>query len=187
MDVCAPGTYVGICEAFRTEGIELLPREAKDAIAQRMIGLQGGKGPTGVGTCGAVSAGRFLISRVVDVILGELMKDANRNYATAASICEHVVDRLQMDCGAIDCLRLRYNRVQRSFDRLDPDARMWETLFGAYEKENCGALIEYGGAADNHPMVRGARYAAEAISDLLSVAPTDRKQVQPHLRVLRTT
>lgn len=179
LDVCAPGIIVGICEAFHTEGTELFSRELEDAIAQGMIGLPGETDVTEVGTCGAVSVRCFFISRVMDVTLGEFMKDVNRNYATTAPICEYVVDRLRMDYRAIDCLRLRYNRVQRPFDQLGPDPRIWEMLFGPREKQNCGALMEYGGAADNHPMVRRSRYAAEVIPDLPSVAPTDREQVPP--------
>ncbi|MBO8182213.1 MAG: hypothetical protein H0Z28_05395 [Archaeoglobus sp.] len=47
---CAPGTFEGICRAFRSEGIELMPIELENAIHMGMMGLHGGTAATGVGT-----------------------------------------------------------------------------------------------------------------------------------------
>jgi hypothetical protein len=69
LDACAPGTFAGICQAFRMEGIDC------------------------VGTCGAVSAAAFPISHVVGVTPEELTEDVNRNYAIAIPIVEYVVSR----------------------------------------------------------------------------------------------
>jgi hypothetical protein len=184
LDACAPGTFAGICSAFREERIEFFTPQVEHIITQAMIGLQGGIGMTGVGTCGAVSAAAFLTSHVVGVTPDELAEDVNLNYAIAIPIVEYIVSRFEKDYGAIDCLRLRYNRVQRAFDRLDPDARMWEMLFGMYEKKKCGAFVKYCGACDICPVVRGARYAAEGMCDLLGMEPEKRKELPPHVRAL---
>jgi hypothetical protein len=183
-DACAPGTFEAICDAFKSEGIEFFPPEIQRMLVQGMIGLQGGIAMTGVGTCGAVSAAAFLISHVVGVTSEELAEDVNRNYAIAVPIVEYVVDRFEEDYGAIDCLRLRYNRVQRAYDRLDPDARMYEMLFGMCEKDKCAACAAYCGARDVMPVSRGARYAAEAMCDLLGMEPGERKEIPPHLQSL---
>jgi hypothetical protein len=183
-DACAAGTFEAICDAFKSEGIEFFQPEIQHMLVQGMIGLQGGIGMTGVGTCGAVSAASFLISHVVNVTPEELAEDVNRNYAIAVPIVEYVVDRFEEIYGAIDCLRLRYNRVQRAYDRLDPDARMYEMFFGMYEKDKCGACADYCGASDITPVARGAWYASEAICDLLALEPEDRKEIPPHLKSL---
>jgi hypothetical protein len=186
-DGCATSTFEAICEAFKSEGIEFFTPEVQHIIAQGITGHQGGLAITGVGTCGAVSSAAFLISHVIGVTPEELAEDVNRNYAIAIPIVEYVVARFEEDYGAIDCLRLRYNRVQRAYDRLDPDAKMYEMIFGMYENEKCNACAAYCGADDEMPVARGARYAAEAICDLLGMEPEERKEVPPHFRGLTMT
>ena len=111
---CAPAAFGAICDAFRSEDIELFPPEIQEALTQGMIGLHGGVSMTGVGTCGAVVAATFLISYAVGVSTKELSLDGNLNYAASVPAVEYVIDRFEEDYGAIDCLRVRYNRVQRA-------------------------------------------------------------------------
>ncbi len=182
---CAPATFAAICDAFRSEDIELFAPETQEMLTQGMMGLQGGVALTGVGTCGAVTASAFIISCVVGVTTEELTKNPNLNYAMSIPIVEDVIDRFEEDYGAIDCLRLRYNRVQRALDLTDPDARILELTFAVYEKEKCGmTAANFEGGRDQSPPVRGARWAAEAICDLLRMEPEERKKIPPHLRGL---
>jgi hypothetical protein len=175
---CAPGTFAGICEAFRSEGIELFSPETQEVLTMGMVGLQGGIGITGVGTCGAVSAGAFIISHVTGITTEELAKNVNFNYAIAIPVVTYVVDRFEEAYGAIDCLRLRYNRVQRAYDRCDPDAKLYETLFAMYEKEKCGIMADdFAGGRDQIPVVRGACWACEGICDLLGMKIEERKEL----------
>jgi hypothetical protein len=182
---CAPATFGAICDAFRSEGIELFSSETQEALTQGMTGLHGGIAMTGVGTCGAVTASAFLISYVVGVTTEELAKDGNLNYAASVPVVEYVIDRFEEDYGAFDCLRLRYNRVQRAYDLLDPDTRILEMTFAMYEREKCGMTApNFEGGRDQTPPVQGARWAAEAICDLLGMEPEGRKKLPPHLRGL---
>jgi|GEM_PF-603027 len=182
---CCPATFAAICEAFREENIELFSAEVQEIITQGMLALEGGVGKTGVGTCGAVTAATFLISSVIGVTTKELQDNTNLCYAACLPAVESIVDRFEEDYGAIDCLRLRYNRCQRAFDFTDPDARIFELLFSVWQKEKCGikaASFEKG--RDQCPPVRGARYAAETICELLSMEPKERKKVPPHFEGL---
>jgi len=182
---CAPATFGAICDAFRSEDIELFPPEIQEAITQGMIGLHGGVAMTGVGTCGAVIASTFLISYVVGVTTEELSKNDSLNYASSVPPVEYVIDRFEEDYGAIDCLRVPYNRVQRALDLMDPDARILEMTFALYEKDKCGMTApDFEGGRDQTPPVRGARWAAEAICDLLGMEPEERHELPPHLRGL---
>jgi hypothetical protein len=182
---CCPATFVAICEAFREEGIELFPPETQEMITQGMIGLHGGMGMTGVGTCGAVTASMFIISYVVGVSTEELAKDGNLNYACSLPGVESVVDRFEEDYGAIDCLRVRYNRVQRALDLTDPDARILELTFSMLEPEKCGMPAgKFENGRDQTPPVRGARYACETICELLAMEPAERKILPFHVRGL---
>jgi hypothetical protein len=182
---CAPATFAAICDAFRSEDVELFPPETQEAMTRGMIGLHGGVAMTGVGTCGAVTASTFLISYVVGVTTEELSKNGNLNYAASVPAVEYVIDRFEEDYGTFDCLRLRYNRVQRAVDFLDPDARILELTFAMYETEKCGlAAANFEGGRDQAPPVRAARWTVEAICDLLAMEPEERKELPPHLRGL---
>jgi len=182
---CAPATFAAICDAFRSEDIELFPPEVQEAMTQGMIGLHGGIAMTGVGTCGAVTASTFIISCVVGVTTEEISENSNLNYAASIPAVEYVIDRFEEDYGAIDCLRVRYNRVQRTYDFTDPDARIQEMIFAMYQNEKCGMIAsKFEGGRDQTPVVRGSRWAAEAICDLLVMDPEERKELPPHLRGL---
>jgi hypothetical protein len=182
---CAPAIFEGIAEAFRDEGIELFPKEVQKALTSAFIALHGGVAMSGVGTCGAVTASTFIIGYVVGVTTEELVKNANLNYASCVPAVTYIVDRFEETYGAIDCLRMRYNRVQRAFDLLDPDARINEELFIMYQPNKCAMIApEFEGGREQTPPVQGARWAAEAVCDLLALEPEERKELPPHLRGL---
>jgi hypothetical protein len=182
---CCPATFVAICEAFRSEEIELFPSDVQEMITQGMVGLHGGVAMTGVGTCGAVTASTFLISYVVGVSSDDLARDGNLNYASSIPAVESVIDRFEEDYGAIDCLRVRYNRVQRALDLTDPDARILELTFAMYQKQKCGmGHPEFEDGRDQTPPVRAARFASETICELLALEPDQRKVVPSHLQGL---
>jgi hypothetical protein len=182
---CAPAIFAGIADAFRDEGLELFPIETQKALTSGFIGLHGGVAMSGVGTCGAITASTFIISYVVGVTTDELTKNGNLNYASCVPAVTYIFDRFEETYGATDCLRMRYNRVQRAFDLLDPDARINEELFIMYQPEKCAMIAsEFEGGRDQTPPVQGARWAAEAICDLLAMEPEERKELPPHLRGL---
>jgi len=182
---CAPATFASICEAFRSEGIEFFSPEIQEIITRGMMGLHAGVGESGMGTCGGITGSAFVISYVVGVSTEELSKDKSLNAAVAIPIMENIVDRFEETYGAIDCFRLRYNRNQRAFDFLDHDASVWEMLYVTYERNKCGMLADFYecGRDQGMPSV-GARWGAEAICDLLSMEPEERKKVPPHLKSL---
>jgi hypothetical protein len=126
-----------------------------------------------------------IISCVVGVTTDALSRDGNLNYAPSIPALEYIIDRFEEDYGAIDCLRVRYNRVQRALDLTDPDARILELTFAMYEKEKCGIMASaFERGRDQTPPVRSACWAAEAICDLLAMEPEERKKIPPHLRGL---
>jgi hypothetical protein len=179
---CAVCTFEGICEAFRSEGIELYPPETQEIIKRGMLGLAAGVAESGVGTCGAITASAFVISSVVDVSTDEVKKHWRVNSTVSIPIQEYVIDRFEETYGAIDCLRLRYNRTQRATDFLDPDAMAWELLFSAYEPNKCGMSSDlWEGGRDQAMPVNAARWTAEAICDLLALEPEERKKIPSYL------
>jgi hypothetical protein len=180
--VCAPITFAAVCEAFRSENIELFTPEVQEMMIQGMMGLHSGVAFTGVGTCGAITSSSFLIASVVGVGTKDTAQNSYLTAAPAIPIVEDIIDRFEETYGAIDCLKLRYNRVQRAFDFLDPDAIVWETLFALAEPKKCGAFCEsYKCGSDQCIPGVGARWAAESICDLLRLEPEERKQIPPHL------
>jgi hypothetical protein len=180
---CAPLTFASICEAFRSEGIEFFPPEIQEMMIQGMMGLHTGVAFTGVGTCGAITSSAFLTAYVVGVGTEEVFKEYRINVAPCIPIVEGIIDRFEETYGAINCLQLRYNRVQRAFDFLDPDATTYELLFAVGQPNKCGVLANcYKCGQDQGIPSVGARWAAELICDLLNMEPEERKKLPPHLQ-----
>jgi hypothetical protein len=185
---CSAATFASICEAFRSEGIELFTPELQEIITQGIRGLHAGIGETGIGTCGGITGSAFAISYVIGVTTEEAAKNPSLNTAVSIPIVEGIMDRFEETYGATDCLRLRYNRMQRAMDFLDPDAIMFEALFAVGQPNKCGAMAScYECGRDQGMPSVGARWAAEVICDLLNMEPEVRKKLPPHLQGVELT
>lgn len=171
---CAPATLHGIYEAFRAEGIELMPPETEGEIFKGMIGLFGGPAMTGIGTCGAVNAACFLISHITGVSLEDMLEDRYVGVAACIPGATYIVGRFERKWGTTECLKLRYLRTGRADDFLDPDGRFVYDLLDVSGKK-CAADVE-------HPVIMAARWGAEAICDLLSLEPEKRKAIPEDLK-----
>ncbi len=149
------------------------------------MGLHSGIAFTGTGTCGGIIGSAFAVAYVVGVTTADIAKNSRAHVAPCIPVVEDIVDRFEETYGATDCLRLRYNRIQRAFDFLDPDASMWEVLFAASQKQKCGVMADcYECGRDQGMPSIGARWGAESICDLLNKEPEERKKLPPHLRGL---
>jgi hypothetical protein len=148
-----------------------------------MMGLHSGIAFTGTGTCGGVIGSAFAIACVVGITDEDLAKRQRLHVAPCIPIVEDIMDRFEETYGATDCLRLRYNRIQRAFDFLDPDATMYEALFAISERQKCGVFADcYECGRDQGMPSVGARWGAESICDLLNKEPEERKKLPPHLQ-----
>jgi hypothetical protein len=175
-------TFASICEAFRSEGIEIFTPEVQDIIVQGMMGLHSGIAFTGTGNCGGIIGSAFVIAYIVGVTPDDIAKNQRAHVAPCIPIVEDIMDRFEETYGATDCLRLRYNRIQRAFDFLDPDATVYEMLFAVSQPQKCGVMADcYGCGRDQGMPSVGARWAAESICDLLNKEPEERKILPPHL------
>jgi hypothetical protein len=147
-----------------------------------MMGLHSGIGFTGIGNCGGIIGSSFTVAYVVGVTPEDIAKDSRAWVAPCIPVVEDIMDRFDETYGATDCLRLRYNRIQRAFDFLDPDATMWEALFAGSEPQKCGVGADcYQCGRDQGMPSVGARWGAESICDLLNKEPEERKKLPPHL------
>ncbi len=157
----------------------------QDAIVTGMMGLHSGIAFTGTGNCGGIIGSAFAVAYVVGVTPDDIAKNSRAHVAPCIPVVEDIMDRFEETYGATDCLKLRYNRIQRAFDFLDPDASMWEVLFAASQQQKCGVLADcYECGRDQGMPSVGARWGAESICDLLNMEPEERKKLPPHLRGL---
>jgi hypothetical protein len=148
-------------------------------------GLHSGVAFTGTGNCGGIIGSAFAIAYVVGITREDNTKNPRAGVAACIPVVEDIMDRFEENYGATDCLRLRYNRIQRAFDFLDPDATVWEMLFAVSQPQKCGvgaSCFECG--RDQGMPSMGARWGAESICDLLQKEPEERKKLPPHLEGL---
>jgi hypothetical protein len=116
----------------------LFKPEMQNVILLGMMGLHSGIACTGTGTCGSIIGSAFAIAYVVGVTPEDIARNPRLNVTPCIPIVEDIMDRFEETYGATDCMRLRYNRTQRAFDFLDPDAAMYEALFAFSESKKCG-------------------------------------------------
>ena len=64
---CGHCSFAATLDALRTEGIEIVPKEIEEELFKGVLGLTGGIGNLGVGTCGAVSGASFAISLACNI------------------------------------------------------------------------------------------------------------------------
>lgn len=181
---CGPTTFVAVCDAFRSEGIELMSPEVEEDMFRGMLGIGGGMATTGKGTCGSVTAGCFLISYVVGVGYEGMKEDTNLNIASSLPAVEYIIDRFEERYGSINCLRCRYNRVHRAFYFLDPETRKLEASFAIEHPEECGVFAESEENIRDHPAVKATIWTAEAIFDILNKEPEERREYPSELSLM---
>jgi hypothetical protein len=161
----------------------LFKPEMQNVILLGMMGLHSGIACTGTGTCGSIIGSAFAIAYVVGVTPEDIARNPRLNVTPCIPIVEDIMDRFEETYGATDCMRLRYNRTQRAFDFLDPDAAMYEALFAFSESKKCGFFANcYECGTDQGMPSVGARWAAESICDLLNREPEERKKIPLHLQ-----
>jgi hypothetical protein len=184
---CSSATFMAICDAFRSEGIEFFSPEIQEMMNQGLRGLHAGIAETGIGTCGGVTGSAFVISYVVGISTEDVKKIHMANTAVSIPIVEGIMDRFEEVWGATDCLRLRYNRTQRAFDFVDPDGIAYHVLFLASQPNKCGARAStFECGRDQCMPTTGARWGAEVICELLNMEPEERKKLPPHIQRLGT-
>jgi C_GCAxxG_C_C family probable redox protein len=114
---CSESSFAAICDALREEAdIELVTPEEQDKIFTAMVGLQGGIGGSGKGSCGAVTGSCFCVSLASGIGRKEQLKDKFTLTVPCENVRNGVTDKFQQEYGSICCCDICFKKFGKSFD-----------------------------------------------------------------------
>jgi len=157
---CSQSSFAAIVDAFRSEGIELFTPQEQEKVFKGMVGLQGGTGGTGSGTCGAVTGPSFCVSMVANIGPKEQLENRYAGSASCANVINGVTSKFVKEFGSINCRDICFRRWGRVLDFCRPDT-MREFLEKAKDRPEC---------QDTRCTIAfGAGCGAEQICDIMKI------------------
>ncbi|QPM67487.1 C-GCAxxG-C-C family protein [Atribacter laminatus] len=100
---CGHCSFAAALDALRMEGIELVPEEIEEELFKGVLGLTGGIGNLGVGTCGAVSGASFAISLACNIGPKELAPNKALRWIPYYYVKEGLLKPWMEKYGGITC------------------------------------------------------------------------------------
>ena len=175
---CAQITFMGIVDTLRTEGIEILTKEDQEKIFPAFVGLSGGTGNMGDGTCGDACGAGFCISLVANRSQGVDQKvqesNINNRWISFDAVYKYTVKKFLKEYNGLSCRAVTWARFGKHWDSWNPAAK---AEFGKEEEER-GCILDPAGYPCTIP--RGIAWAVESIIDLLVHPITIEQVIEEH-------
>lgn len=131
---CAHCSFAATLDALRSEGIEIVSEEVEDEILKGLVGLTGGVGNMGYGSCGAVTGASAAVSLASGIGRLENQDKANR-WISYWNVKTGIVDKFMQKWGAIACRPIQIKNFGRAFNSRIPERS--KELFQAAEERGC--------------------------------------------------
>jgi len=159
---CAQSTFSAIVAALREVGIELVRPEVEEIFFTAYVGLSGGFGITGKGSCGALVGASSAVSLATGVGRKEQERDPATRMISYRNVREHIVNKFLENYGGLTCREVQWGKFGKAWDMSRPEG--FED-FHKHELENCRTTE--GKTVENCVISLAAAWAVEAILDLI--------------------
>jgi len=147
---CAQSSFSATLDALREEGVELVSKEEQDEIFKGLIGLSGGTGNLGGGTCGALAGTAFAISLASGVGRKEQLEDKMNRWIAFDNVAETIGKQFMHEYGGLRCRDVTWNRWGKWWDSWNPVAKAEfakeERARGCLCKDRCTIALAAGWA-----------------------------------------
>lgn len=124
---CSQASYMATVDTLRTEEIELLTKNDQEKIFPALVGLAGGSGNMGVGSCGAFVGTAFLVSLTALRSQGitREVQESNINHRWIAfdSVYQHTVERFLEKYDGLSCRDVTWARFGKQYDSWNPKGK----------------------------------------------------------------
>jgi len=171
---CAQSTFLATPDTLRTENIEILTKEDEEKMFPAMVGLAGGTGNMGIGSCGALVGTSFCISLTANRCQGVDQKvqegDINHRWISYDAVYHYTAKRFLDEYGGLSCRAVTWARFGKHWDSWNPTAK---AEFGREEQER-GCILDTAGYPCT--IARAVAWGVGDIIDLL-VNPITLEQV----------
>jgi len=175
---CSHCTFLAAVNALESEGIVLVPEDIKDKLFTGLMGLTGGVGNSGIGTCGAVNGASFVVSLATNVTIEENAKDNSNRWLAFFDVKHYIGDRFMEKWGAITCREIQIKNFGRAYDSRRPE--MSKQLFQAAKDKGCRNPYEC-------TIGIGAGWAVEAAWDIVHRTSEMRENLKDELKRRQAT
>lgn len=161
---CAQTTFLAIPDTLRAEGIEIFTKDDEEKMFPAMVGLAGGTGNMGTGSCGALVGASFCVSLTANRSQGVDQKaqegNINNRWISYDAVYKYSAKKYLKMYSGLSCRSVTWARFGKHYDSWDPVAK---AEFGAEEKER-GCIYDTAG----YPCTI-ARATAHAVSDIIDL------------------
>jgi len=163
---CAQSTFLATVDTLRTVEIELLQKEDEKMMFPAFVGLAGGTGNLGVGSCGALVGTGFCVSLAANRCQGVDQKqqesNINHRWISYDAVYRYTAERFLKAYNGLSCRSVTWARFGKHWDSWDPIAK---AEFGQEEKER-GCILDTAGYPCT--IARAVAWAVEDIVNLLA-------------------
>jgi hypothetical protein len=163
---------------LRKFGIEILTWEDEKKMFPAFVGLAGGTGNIGVGSCGALVGTGFCVSLAALRCQGVDQKvqeeNINNRWIAYDAVYNYTALRFLKEYNGLSCRDVTWSRFGKHWDSWDPSAK---AEFGREEQER-GCILDTAGYPCT--IARAVAWGVEDIVDLLADPITLQKVVEEH-------
>lgn len=175
---CAQSTYLATIDTLRNKEIEILTKKDEQKIFPALVGMAGGAGNVGVGSCGAFTGTAFLISltslRSQGITRKVQESNINHRWIAFDAVYRYTVKRFLGEYNGLSCRDVTWARFGKQYDSWDPKAK---AEFAREEKER-GCIDDTAGYPCT--IARAVAWAVEDIIDILINPITLNQVIKEH-------
>jgi hypothetical protein len=175
---CAQSTFLATTDTLREFGIEILTWEDEKKMFPAFVGLAGGTGNMGIGSCGALVGTGFCISLVAlrcqEIDQKAQEENINNRWISFDAAYNYTALRFLKEYNGLSCRDVTWSRFGKHWDSWDPCAK---AEFGREEQER-GCILDTAGYPCT--IARAVAWGVEDIVDLLANPITLQKVVEEH-------
>ncbi len=175
---CSHCAFLAAIDALESEGIKLISEDIKDKLFTGLMGLTGGVGNSGIGTCGAVNGASFAVSLATNITIEENAKDNSNRWLAFYNVKHYVCDKFMEKWGAITCREIQIKNFGRAYDSQMPERS--KQLFQAAKEKGCRNPYDC-------TIAIGAGWAAEAAWEIVHQNFDERERLKEEIKRKQAT
>jgi hypothetical protein len=169
---CSHCSFLAAVDALESEGLSLISEDIKDKFFTGLMGLTGGVGNSGIGTCGAVNGASFVVSLATNVTIEENARDNSNRWLAFYDVKHYICDKFLGRWGAITCREIQIKNFGRAYD--SRRAERSKQLFQAAKEKGCRNPYEC-------VIATAAGWAAEAAWEIVNRTPALRERLKEEI------
>ena len=172
LDGCGHCSFAAVMDSLKLEGIRLITEEAEEKAFSGLMGLTGGFGNMGIGSCGALSGAAFALSLATGVTKEENARDKTSRWLAYRDVKKYIGDKFVERWGALTCREIQIKNFGVALNSRIPERN--KELFKTATEKGCGT-------PDRCTIALAAGWATEGVLEILDRSPEERERIKTEL------